>query len=128
MLPLRRFVPLCAGSPVAQLCTLWFERKLVVRVTAWGLQWRSWLVLGAPLGQSIYSNIDDLFRCGDFCCAVRHSDLFNTGVMVFKPSRETYKDMMARVNELGSYTGGDQGFLNAYFRGAAEGPLFVAST
>ena len=34
----------------------------------------------------VVRNVDELFRCGSFCATYRHSDLFNAGVMVFKPS------------------------------------------
>ena len=46
----------------------------------------------------VLQNIDHLFRCGDFCAVYRHSDLFNSGVMVVKPSLMELKQIM-RVRE-----------------------------
>ena len=34
----------------------------------------------------LVQNIDHLTRCGNFCATYRHSDLFNAGIMVVKPS------------------------------------------
>lgn len=44
-------------------------------------------------------------------------DKFNAGVMLIAPSKETFHDMMEKVEakSLVSYDGGDTGFLNAYF-------------
>eukprot|EP00568_Trieres_chinensis_P019102 CAMPEP_0183322362 /NCGR_PEP_ID=MMETSP0160_2-20130417/71433_1 /TAXON_ID=2839 ORGANISM="Odontella Sinensis, Strain Grunow 1884" /NCGR_SAMPLE_ID=MMETSP0160_2 /ASSEMBLY_ACC=CAM_ASM_000250 /LENGTH=264 /DNA_ID=CAMNT_0025489511 /DNA_START=41 /DNA_END=835 /DNA_ORIENTATION=- len=44
-------------------------------------------------------------------------DKFNSGVMVLRPSNETFHDMRdaALSGRLTSYNNGDQGFLNAYF-------------
>ena len=38
----------------------------------------------------VTQNIDELFRCGAFCAVFRAFDLFNAGVLVLKPSLETY--------------------------------------
>ena len=35
--------------------------------------------------------------------------------MVVEPAEAIFNDMMAKVNTLPSYTGGDQGFLNSYY-------------
>lgn len=42
-------------------------------------------------------------------------DAFNSGVMVVKPSLETFNDLVKMMNERGSWDGGDQGLLNDYF-------------
>lgn len=63
----------------------------------------------------VLQNIDHLFLCGDFCAVFRHSDLFNTGVMVIKPSITKYEELMAKTTQLQSYDGADQGFLNSAF-------------
>jgi len=42
-------------------------------------------------------------------------DRFNAGVMVVRPSRSVFKNMMDQSALLSSYDGGDTGFLNAYF-------------
>jgi hypothetical protein len=49
---------------------------------------------------------------------------FAAGVLVLQPSTEVFEDMMARISSTHSYTGGDQGFLNAYFSEFAGSPLF----
>ncbi|CAD7702913.1 unnamed protein product [Ostreobium quekettii] len=60
-------------------------------------------------------NSDVLFSCPGFCATMRHSERLNSGVMVVTPSKMLYDDMMSKIEEYPSYTGGDQGFLNAYF-------------
>ncbi|GMR44884.1 hypothetical protein PMAYCL1PPCAC_15079, partial [Pristionchus mayeri] len=71
--------------------------------------------------------IDALFKCGNFCAAIRHSDMMNSGVFVFTPNMEVYNDMMEKkaLPEYPSYTGGDQGFLNSYFSQTKRGPMFI---
>ena len=69
-------------------------------------------------------NIDALFGCGEFCAAYRHSDLFNTGVVVLKPSEETFVDMCSKIQTLGSFTNGDQGFLNYYYKDMKKATMF----
>ena len=76
----------------------------------------------------VLRNIDHLFRCGNFCVAYRHSDLFNTGVLVLDPSQEVFNDMSNKLGVLGSYTGGDQGFLNVYFNEVKYHTLFNRNT
>lgn len=63
----------------------------------------------------VLQNIDHVFRCGNFCAVYRHSERFNAGVLVVKPSLEVFNDMKSQLGTLNSYDGGDQGFLNAYF-------------
>ena len=46
----------------------------------------------------VLQNIDHLFRCGSFCAVYRNSDLFNSGIMVVKPSFMELKQIM-RVSE-----------------------------
>ncbi|MCA9075170.1 MAG: glycosyltransferase family 8 protein [Planctomycetaceae bacterium] len=54
--------------------------------------------------------------CGTAC------DQFNSGVMVLTPSQAVFEDMLTQLSELGSYDGGDQGFLNSYFSDWYTGP------
>ncbi len=54
--------------------------------------------------------------CGTAC------DQFNSGVMVLTPSQDVFDDMVRQLSELGSYDGGDQGFLNSYFSDWYSGP------
>lgn len=42
-------------------------------------------------------------------------DKFNAGVLVIRPSERVFADMMEQRGKLGTYDGGDTGFLNAYF-------------
>eukprot|EP00210_Caulerpa_lentillifera_P005197 g4966.t1 len=69
-------------------------------------------------------NSDELFLCPGFCATLRHSERFNSGVMVVTPSEELYKDMMSKIHTLSSYTGGDQGFFNSYFKNFVNAPLY----
>lgn len=50
-------------------------------------------------------NIDHLFACGDFCAVLRHSERFNSGVMVITPSAALLKDMLGKTDRTPSYTG-----------------------
>eukprot|EP00271_Cylindrocystis_brebissonii_P012038 TRINITY_DN30094_c0_g1_i1.p1 TRINITY_DN30094_c0_g1~~TRINITY_DN30094_c0_g1_i1.p1 ORF type:complete len:575 (-),score=88.81 TRINITY_DN30094_c0_g1_i1:1003-2727(-) len=76
----------------------------------------------------VLSNIDELFGCHGFCANLKHSERFNTGVMVLEPSAEVFESMLAKVEVLPSYTGGDQGFLNSYFHGFYNAHLFEPGT
>ncbi|KAI3809321.1 hypothetical protein L1987_25292 [Smallanthus sonchifolius] len=72
----------------------------------------------------VIKNIDVLFKCGKFCANLKHSERLNSGVMVVEPSKELFKDMVSKVTTLYSYTGGDQGFLNAYYAGFPSARVF----
>ncbi|GIL91396.1 hypothetical protein Vretifemale_19012 [Volvox reticuliferus] len=76
----------------------------------------------------VIRNMDVIFKCPGFCAALRHSERFNTGVMSLVPSTELYDDIMAKMKNMPSYTGGDQGFLNSYFPSFAHAPLFDPDT
>jgi hypothetical protein len=41
--------------------------------------------------------------------------VFNSGVMVIEPSMCMFKELMEEIFKLGSYNGGNQGFLNEVF-------------
>lgn len=73
------------------------------------------------------ANSDELFKCPGFCAALRHSERFNSGVMVITPSVKQYEDMISKIEVFPSYTGGDQGFLNAYFKDFMNGLVFDPS-
>ncbi|KAF5812991.1 putative glucuronosyltransferase [Helianthus annuus] len=72
----------------------------------------------------VVKNIDVLFKCGKFCANLKHSEILNSGVMVVEPSEEHFNDMVSKVTTLKSYTGGDQGFLNAYYTGFPSARVF----
>ncbi len=75
----------------------------------------------------VIKNIDHLFDCGTFCAAMRHSDLFNSGIMVIEPSAAVFQDMLVKAPWFPSYDGGDQGFLNEYFKDHIFAPFFNVS-
>ncbi|CAG5090160.1 Oidioi.mRNA.OKI2018_I69.PAR.g12481.t1.cds [Oikopleura dioica] len=65
----------------------------------------------------VVKNIDDLFQreeisavadCGWPSC-------FNSGVFVFKPSVDTFNELIEFAKNEGSFDGGDQGLLNDFF-------------
>lgn len=68
-------------------------------------------------------SLEALFECRGFCASMRHSELFNTGVMTVEPSATLASNLRASL-DLYSYTGGDQGLLNSYFPDFVECPEF----
>lgn len=56
---------------------------------------------------------DDFAACA---CTPYWEDVFNSGVMVIKPDKSTFRDLMIKKNILPTYDGSDQGFLNSYFK------------
>jgi len=62
----------------------------------------------------LFDEVQDSFAA--CACTPYWEDIFNSGVMVIKPDKATFKDLMAKKNSLPTYDGGDQGFLNSYFR------------
>lgn len=46
--------------------------------------------------------------------------------MVLTPNESTFQDMLGKIANTHSYTGGDQGFLNEYFPGLLTSPVFDA--
>ncbi|KAM4041576.1 glycogenin-1 isoform 2-T2 [Anomaloglossus baeobatrachus] len=65
----------------------------------------------------VLQNIDDLFEREELSAAPDPGwpDCFNSGVFVFRPSIETYKQLLHKASEEGSFDGGDQGLLNSFF-------------
>ncbi|KAK3200275.1 hypothetical protein Dsin_023690 [Dipteronia sinensis] len=63
----------------------------------------------------ILKNIDNLFVLPELSAAANDLTLFNSGLMVVEPSLCKFEDMMLKSFEIGSYNGGDQGFLNEIF-------------
>ena len=72
--------------------------------------------LPSPLSPVLYldadvivaSNVDDAFECASFCAVLRHSERFNTGVMLVSPDTALFTDMMTQMHVLPSYTGGEE--------------------
>ncbi|CAF1311275.1 unnamed protein product [Rotaria sordida] len=66
----------------------------------------------------VLRQIDDLFEREEFSAAhdAGWPDCFNSGVFVYRPSKETYTKLMQVVSgKDASFDGGDQGLLNEYF-------------
>lgn len=65
----------------------------------------------------VLQNSDELFQHEELSAApdVGWPDIFNTGVFVFRPSLDTYRALLSLALSEGSFDGGDQGLLNAYF-------------
>ncbi|KAK9713282.1 hypothetical protein RND81_06G016800 [Saponaria officinalis] len=63
----------------------------------------------------ILRNIDFLFRMPEISATGNNATLFNSGVMVIEPSNCTFNLLMNHINEIESYNGGDQGYLNEIF-------------
>ncbi|XP_074581063.1 putative UDP-glucuronate:xylan alpha-glucuronosyltransferase 3 [Curcuma longa] len=63
----------------------------------------------------ILRNIDFLFALPEVSAAANNADIFNSGLMVLEPSNCTFQLLMDRIQEITSYNGGDQGYLNEIF-------------
>ncbi|CAN1854759.1 UDP-glucuronate:xylan alpha-glucuronosyltransferase 1, partial [Linum perenne] len=63
----------------------------------------------------ILRNIDFLFKMPEISATGNNGTLFNSGVMVIEPSNCTFNLLMDHINEIKSYNGGDQGYLNEIF-------------
>ncbi|KAM7513785.1 hypothetical protein LguiA_003368 [Lonicera macranthoides] len=63
----------------------------------------------------ILRNIDLLFNMPQISATGNNGTLFNSGVMVIEPSNCTFNLLMDHINEIESYNGGDQGYLNEIF-------------
>ncbi|KAI5394309.1 putative UDP-glucuronate:xylan alpha-glucuronosyltransferase 3 [Lathyrus oleraceus] len=63
----------------------------------------------------ILRNIDFLFEMPEISAIGNNATLFNSGVMVVEPSNCTFQLLMDHINEIVSYNGGDQGYLNEIF-------------
>ncbi|KAH0624060.1 hypothetical protein JD844_007389, partial [Phrynosoma platyrhinos] len=65
----------------------------------------------------VLSNIDELFEREELSAAPDPGwpDCFNSGVFVYRPSVETFNQLLQLATEKGSFDGGDQGLLNTFF-------------
>ncbi|KAI4345108.1 hypothetical protein L6164_012268 [Bauhinia variegata] len=63
----------------------------------------------------ILRNIDFLLGMPEITATGNNATLFNSGVMVLEPSNCTFQLLMDHINEIESYNGGDQGYLNEIF-------------
>ncbi|KAL3689159.1 hypothetical protein R1sor_015468 [Riccia sorocarpa] len=63
----------------------------------------------------VLQNLDVLFDLPQLSATGNNKYLFNSGVMVIEPSNCTFDLLMEQINDVESYNGGDQGFLNEIF-------------
>ncbi|KAL2631304.1 hypothetical protein R1flu_015990 [Riccia fluitans] len=63
----------------------------------------------------VLQNLDTLFDMPQLSATGNDRYLFNSGVMVIEPSNCTFDLFMQQINDVESYNGGDQGFLNEIF-------------
>ncbi|XP_078158217.1 UDP-glucuronate:xylan alpha-glucuronosyltransferase 1-like [Carex rostrata] len=63
----------------------------------------------------ILRNIDFLFAMPEISATQNNASLFNSGVMVIEPCNCTFNLLMDNINDIHSYNGGDQGYLNEIF-------------
>ncbi|KAL3619910.1 putative UDP-glucuronate:xylan alpha-glucuronosyltransferase 3 [Castilleja foliolosa] len=63
----------------------------------------------------VLRNIDFLFQMPEISATGNNATLFNSGVMLIEPSNCTFQLLMDHINEIESYNGGDQGYLNEIF-------------
>ncbi|KAJ6669401.1 hypothetical protein lerEdw1_008210 [Lerista edwardsae] len=65
----------------------------------------------------VLTNIDELFEREELSAAPDPGwpDCFNSGVFVYRPSIETFNQLLQLATEKGSFDGGDQGLLNTFF-------------
>merc|ERR1712083_1126897 len=65
----------------------------------------------------VLKNSDELFDREEFSAApdAGWPDCFNSGVFVFRPNLNTYRDLVNHATTTGSFDGGDQGLLNTFF-------------
>lgn len=65
----------------------------------------------------VIQNVDDLFQRDEISAVADCGwpSCFNSGVFVFKPSIDTFNDLIEFAKNEGSFDGGDQGLLNDFF-------------
>jgi len=72
----------------------------------------------------VVDNIDELFEREELSATpdIGWPDCFNSGVFVFTPSDQTFRGLLKLAESEGSFDGGDQGLLNAYFSSWSTSP------
>ncbi|KAK4277491.1 hypothetical protein QN277_015485 [Acacia crassicarpa] len=63
----------------------------------------------------VLRNLDILFHFPQMSATGNDQSIFNSGVMVIEPSNCTFRVLMDSRDEIISYNGGDQGFLNEIY-------------
>ncbi len=112
-------------KPVSKIITSPSKREFgdaYSKLHAWNLTEYE-RVLYLDVDVAVVSNTDRLFDCGTFCASYQSFDVFHSGVMVIEPSTAIFQDMVEKAVTLTAYYGGDQGFLNEYFKDFNYAPL-----
>lgn len=82
----------------------------------------------------VLQNVDELFSLPDdvpFAASpeLGFPDVFNSGMMVIKPSQDVFSTLTRLAGTEASFDGGDQGLLNQYFGDGTSGhPAHLALT
>ncbi|KAL8216229.1 hypothetical protein R6Q57_023066 [Mikania cordata] len=63
----------------------------------------------------VLRNLDVVFSFPQMSAVGNDNSIFNSGIMVIEPSNCTFMHFMQQTEEIISYNGGDQGFLNEIF-------------
>ncbi|XP_071696023.1 UDP-glucuronate:xylan alpha-glucuronosyltransferase 2 [Rutidosis leptorrhynchoides] len=63
----------------------------------------------------VLRNLDLIFSFPQMSAVGNDNSIFNSGIMVIEPSNCMFMHFMQQTNEIISYNGGDQGFLNEVF-------------
>ncbi|KAL1309580.1 hypothetical protein HN51_052273 [Arachis hypogaea] len=63
----------------------------------------------------VLRNLDILFHFPQISATGNDQTIFNSGIMVIEPSNCTFATLMSLRDDIVSYNGGDQGFLNEVF-------------
>ncbi|PIN12944.1 Glycosyl transferase, family 8 - glycogenin [Handroanthus impetiginosus] len=63
----------------------------------------------------VTKNLDEFFIYPQLSAVGNDKHIFNSGLMLVEPSECTFKTLMKKRFVVGSYNGGDQGFLNEMF-------------
>jgi hypothetical protein len=66
----------------------------------------------------VLKNIDSLFFCGNFCVTFNDDELFDTGLMVVKPNKGIYVDLLRNLlnKKIQNKFGLESIFFNEYFK------------
>ena len=71
------------------------------------------LIVVKGIDHLFYEVSEDFAACA---CTPYWEDRFNSGMMVIRPDKAVFEDIIAQKDTLYTYDGGDQGFLNSYFK------------
>nr|XP_043622394.1 putative UDP-glucuronate:xylan alpha-glucuronosyltransferase 4 [Erigeron canadensis] len=63
----------------------------------------------------VLKNLDEFFNHPQLSAVGNDKYLFNSGLILIEPSQCMFNTLMEKIHTLGSYNGGDQGFLNEAF-------------